>query len=123
MALEREIDDLGIYNAEYITIKNSRFENIGKTVANIYRGGTDESTFGPHLDFSDNTLINIGKDKRNKTKASIFLQGVQVASLKNNDLKESTPITVVETVGDPITVAENNTLAATPETSIKVFVK
>ena len=123
VALEREIDDLGIYNAEYITIKNSRFENIGKTVANIYRGGTDESTFGPHLDFSGNTLINIGKDKRNKTKASIFLQGVQVASLKNNDLKESTPMTVVETVGDPITVAENNTLAATPETSIKVFVK
>ena len=123
VALEREIDDLGIYNAEYITIKNSRFENIGKTVANIYRGGTDESTFGPHLDFSGNTLINIGKDKRNKTKASIFLQGVQVASLKNNDLKDSTPITVVETVGDPITVAENNTLAATPETSIKVFVK
>ena len=123
IALEREIDDLGIYNAEYITVKNSRFENVGKTVANIYRGGTDESTFGPHLDFSDNTLINIGKNKRNKTKASIFLQGVQVASLKNNELKESTPITVVETVGDPITTVVNNKLVSTPETSIKVFVK
>ncbi len=123
IALEREIDDLGIYNAEYITVKNSRFENVGKTVANIYRGGTDESTFGPHLDFSGNTLINIGKNKRNKSKASIFLQGVQVASLKNNELKESTPITVVETVGDPITTVVNNKLVSTPETSIKVFVK
>jgi len=123
IALEREIDDLGIYNAEYITVKNSHFENVGKTVANIYRGGTDESTFGPHLDFSGNTLINIGKNKRNKSKAAIFLQGVQVASLKGNELKDSTPITVVETVGDPITMLANNKLISTPETSIKVFVK
>lgn len=123
VALEREIDDLGIYNAEYITIKNSRFENVGKTVANIYRGGTDESTFGPHLDFSGNTLINIGKDKRNKTKATIFLQGVQVVSINNNEISDSKAIHVIETVGDPITGVENNKLISTPETLIKVFVK
>ena len=33
LALEVENDDLGIYNAEYITITGSAFENIGKAVA------------------------------------------------------------------------------------------
>jgi poly(beta-D-mannuronate) lyase len=123
IALEREIDDLGIYNGEYITVKNSHFENIGKTVANIYRGGTDESTFGPHFTFSQNTILNAGKNKRNKSKASIFLQGVQVATLIDNKLNDSTPIQIVETVGDPITTMAQNTLVSTPETSIKAFVK
>ena len=123
VALEREIDDLGIYNGEYITITESRFENIGKTVADIYRGGTDESTFGPHFNFTDNTVINAGKNKRNKTKSSIFLQGVQVATLKDNIFENSSPIQVVQTVGDPITKVANNKLSATPAAIVKEFVR
>ncbi|MFK7956895.1 MAG: chondroitinase-B domain-containing protein [Lysobacterales bacterium] len=115
IGLEREIDDLGIYNGEYITIVNSRFENIGKALANIYRGGTDESTFGPHFQLSDSTLKNVGNDKRNKVDASIFLLGVQVATLKNNQVTSSRPIRVVETVGDPITRLSKNRFKETKQ--------
>ena len=123
IALEREIDDLGIYNGEYITISDSHFENIGKTVADVYRGGTDESTFGPHFTFSDNTVVNAGKNKRNKTKSSIFLQGVQVATLKDNVFENSSPILVVQTVGNPITSIADNQLSDTPAAIIKEFVR
>ena len=108
--LHRETDDLGIYNAEYITITDSKFSNIGGSVATVYRGGTDESTFGPHFIFRNNTVDNAGNDKRNKSKASIHLHGVQVADLHDNEFRNSLPITVVETVGEPITRMSNNNI-------------
>ena len=46
LALDKETDDLGLYNAEYVAIEGSSFQRIGEAVAVIYRGGTDESTFG-----------------------------------------------------------------------------
>ena len=115
IALDREIDDLGIYNGEYITIANSQFENVEKALANIYRGGTDESTFGPHFLLSNNELKNVGNGKRNKVRASVFLLGVQVATLENNRLTNSQPIRVVETVGDPITRILDNEFHETKE--------
>ena len=50
LALDKETDDLGLYNAEYVVITDSNFDNIGKALLTIYRGGTDESTFGPHVE-------------------------------------------------------------------------
>ena len=106
--LHRETDDLGIYNGEYITITDSKFENIGGSVATVYRGGTDESTFGPHFIFRNNRVDNAGHNKRNQSKASILLHGVQVASLRDNEFRNSLPIMVIETVGEPITRTSNN---------------
>ena len=106
--LHRETDDLGIYNAEYITITDSTFSNLGGSVATVYRGGTDESTFGPHFIFSNNTVDNAGHNKRNKSKASILLLGVQVANLHDIEFRNSLPIKVIETVGEPLTTVSNN---------------
>ncbi|MCG8462441.1 MAG: heparinase II/III family protein [Holophagales bacterium] len=106
--LDREIDDLGIYNAEYVTITGSRFEKIGGAVAAIYRGGTDESTFGPHVRIEGNELTDVGGSKRNKTGASIFLHGAQVVSITGNRLRNSRPIRVVPTVGEPVERVEGN---------------
>jgi poly(beta-D-mannuronate) lyase len=47
--LDKEDDDYGIYNAEYLTISDSIFKNIGGDIVDYYRGGRDESTFGPHF--------------------------------------------------------------------------
>ncbi|MEM7279243.1 MAG: hypothetical protein AAF385_14080 [Pseudomonadota bacterium] len=102
-------------NGEYITIENSSFNNVGKALANIYRGGTDESTFGPHVLLRNNTLTNVGNDKRNKVRASVFLLGVQVATLENNRFMNSRPVRVVETVGDPITRLSDNTFKETSQ--------
>ena len=109
--LDREIDDLGIYNAEYVTLVGNRFENIGGAIANVYRGGTDESTFGPHVRIEGNALENVGANKRNKTDASMFLHGAQVVSITGNSLRDSRPIRVVPTVGEPRMSIEDNVTA------------
>lgn len=114
LPLDKETDDLGLYNAEYVVISGSKFENIGKAVLNIYRGGTDESTFGPHVEISDTSLVSVGNNKRNKTGASIHLHGIQVVDIKNNEFKQSKPIRVVQTVGEPVTRISNNNFVATP---------
>jgi poly(beta-D-mannuronate) lyase len=115
LALDSENEDLGIYNAEYITITDSSFENIGKAVADVYRGGTDESTFGPHFDMSSSTVTAVGHDARNKSRASVRLHGVQATDIIDNEFNASEPIKVWETVGEPVTNLQNNKFIDTAE--------
>ena len=74
----------------------------------LYRGGSDESTFGPHLTMSNNQLSAIGEGKRNKTKASLFLHGVQVTEMLNNEFTDTPPIIIEHAVGEPQTLIKNN---------------
>jgi poly(beta-D-mannuronate) lyase len=118
LALNREDDDLGIYNGEYIIIENSEFRKIGGAVADIYRGGTDESTFGPHFTLRASTIEYVGKNKRNKSKASVRLHGVQATDIHDNVFVDSRRIRVTETVGEPVTRMSGNTFDGTAETEI-----
>jgi poly(beta-D-mannuronate) lyase len=118
LALNREDDDLGIYNGEYIRIDDSEFKKIGGAVADIYRGGTDESTFGPRFTLRASTIDDVGKSKRNKSKASIRLHGVQATDIHDNVFVDSRPIRVTETVGEPVTRLSGNALDGTAETEI-----
>lgn len=113
LRLNSEIEDLGIYNAEYVTVKDNSFNNVQGAVVKLYRGGTDESTFGPILLMTDNTLNQVGYGKRNKHKASLYLHGVQVADILSNTLVGSAPIMVEHTVGEPITVIKGNLFDST----------
>ncbi|MBU1438412.1 MAG: alginate lyase [Gammaproteobacteria bacterium] len=113
LLLNTEIEDLGIYNAEYVTVKNNTFNNVQGAVVKLYRGGTDESTFGPNLLMADNTLNQVGYGSRNKNKSSLYLHGVQVANILQNTLVGSAPITVEHTVGEPITVIKGNLFDST----------
>ncbi len=115
LSLSREIDDLGRYNGEVISVVDSRFSNIGGAVVDIYRGGTDESTFGPRLEIRSSMLDSVGHNARNKTAASIRLLGVQVADIHDNEFIDSRPIRVTHTVGDPVTRIAGNRFAGTPE--------
>ncbi|MBO1256572.1 alginate lyase [Alteromonas sp. 5E99-2] len=124
LRLNKEQDDLGIYNAEYVTIENSSFENIQGAIAKVYRGGTDESTFGPHYTFANNKVKNVGKGKRNKEKASIYLHGVQVTNMANNQFEDARPVVIEHTVGEPQTLIENNAFKATGLPTVEeVFTK
>ncbi|WP_342806434.1 chondroitinase-B domain-containing protein [Alteromonas sp. M12] len=114
LRLDKEQDDLGIYNAEYVTIKNSSFVNIEGAVAKVYRGGTDESTFGPHFRMTNSTVENVGGGKRNKSASAIFLLGVQQTLLEGNQFTQSKVITIDHTVGEPRTQILNNTFTKTP---------
>ena len=113
LRLDKEQDDLGIYNAEYVTIENSEFNNIQGAVAKVYRGGTDESTFGPHFIFKNNNVMKVGAGKRNKTKASIFLLGVQQTLLQESTFDDTMPVIIDHTVGEPRTQILNNTFIKT----------
>ncbi|MGH8087939.1 MAG: polysaccharide lyase 6 family protein, partial [Stenotrophomonas sp.] len=55
-----ETDDLGTYNVETVDILDSVFQRIGGPLVNLYRGGTDESTFGPALYLRSSRLDTVG---------------------------------------------------------------
>jgi poly(beta-D-mannuronate) lyase len=114
LRLDKEQDDLGIYNAEYVTIRNSAFNDIQGAIAKVYRGGTDESTFGPHFRFFNNSVTNVGSGKRNKSASSIFLLGVQQTLLENNTFNASRVVIIDHTVGEPRTQVINNSFINTP---------
>ena len=119
LRLDSEIEDLGIYNADYVTLSTNRFNNIRGSLIKLYRGGSDESTFGPHLNMTDNTLLNVGLGKRNKSKSSVYLHGVQVTNIDNNTFVKSAPITIEHSVGEPNTTIVNNIFDGTAEPRVK----
>lgn len=101
---DAETDDFGIYNVEYLIISNSSFSNIRGPVASIYRGGRDESTFGPHAFISDSVFTNIGE----ATSPLAVLHGVQNVKLSANRIVDSLPARFVITTGIPkVETAEN----------------
>lgn len=118
LSLTQETDDLGIYNGEYISIRDSEFTDIGGAVADIYRGGTDESTFGPHFELRASSLTAVGKDGRNKSGAAVRLHGVQLTDIHENSLVDSETILVTHTVGEPNTRISGNRFDGTAEPTI-----
>jgi poly(beta-D-mannuronate) lyase len=113
LSLDKELDDLGIYNVENVTIKNSTFTDIHKSVANIYRGGTDESTFGPIVVIESSEFVNVGLGKRNRVKASLKFHGVQKLYISDSNWNNSAPLELFLTNGEPITVIEDVVMTGT----------
>ncbi len=115
LSLDEETDDLGIYNAENVTIKNSKFTDIQGSIASIYRGGTDESTFGPIVVVEGNEFTNTGLGKRNKTGASLIFHGVQKLHISDSNWNKSAPLELYLTNGEPITVISDVVMKETAE--------
>jgi len=103
LAMDKETDDLGIYNVENVKIENSTFTDVHGAIANIYRGGTDESTFGPIVNVSDSTFSNVGLGSRNKSGASMLFHGVQKLHIADSEWTDSAPLELFLTNGEPIT--------------------
>ncbi|MDD8059862.1 polysaccharide lyase 6 family protein [Shewanella metallivivens] len=108
--LDKETDDKGIYNAEYLTLSHNQFEHIQGTVASVYRGGSDESTFGPHVLVKHNQFNDVAMGKNNLSGALLKLHGVQVSQIDNNHFSDSAAIIIEHTVGEPKTRIANNQL-------------
>ena len=111
MTLDMEVEDLGIYNVENVKIINSTFDEVKHEIANVYRGGTDESTFGPIMTVKDVKIINSGKGKRNKTDAVLRFHGVQKLFVENVQITDSKGIDLFMTNGEPITRLSNITFS------------
>ncbi len=104
VAANSEVDDFGRYNAEYIEIEGSSFDGVKGGIVSLYRGGTDESTFGPHFRFEKNKVNNSG----GKNAPALALVGVQQIAITDNQLQHSGPIAVTKTTGTPqVTMARN----------------
>ena len=113
LAMDEETEDLGIYNGENIRIEDSSFTDVLGPVANIYRGGTDESTFGPIVTISGNEFNNVGLGKRNKSGASLKFHGVQRLDISNSNWNNSAPLELFLTNGEPITNIRDVVMAGT----------
>ncbi len=109
MTLDMEVEDLGIYNVENVKIVGSTFNGVLGAIANVYRGGTDESTFGPIMTVSDVEINNSGKGKRNKVGAVLRFHGVQKLKVDNVRVRDSKGIDLFLTNGEPITKISNIT--------------
>lgn len=109
IAAAAETDDLGTYNAEQVDLLDSRFRRIGGPVLNLYRGGTDESTFGPALQVRGNQFEQAGV----ADDTSLRLHGVQFASIRDNRFDRSGRIRFSHRVGEPTLRMGDNPLTAT----------
>ena len=92
--LDREQEDIGIYNAEHVNLENCVFDRVQGTVLSLYRGGTDESTFGPNLVIDHCFFNESGTGKRNRSGALISLHGVQFTSISNSQFRNCAPVKV-----------------------------
>ena len=102
IAMDKETDNIGIYNVENVWVSNSVFKDIGGVAINLLRGGRDESTFGPILRMKNCELDNVGKDKRNATAASVLLHGVQDVVIQDCTFNSSRPLKLHLAVGEPV---------------------
>lgn len=107
MTLDMETEDLGIYNAENIKIFHSTFTDVQHEIANIYRGGTDESTFGPIVTIQNVQIANSGNGKRNKSGSVLRFHGVQKLNVDQVTLTGSKGVNLYLTNGEPITRLSN----------------
>jgi len=109
-----ESEDLGQYNVESLHITGNTFTNVGGPIAAVYRGGKDESTFGPSVSIRDNKLDNVGLKVAAGHSGSISLHGVQNTRIERNTFTNSGQVSIVHTVGDPVTEVLGNTFTKTP---------
>ena len=85
--LNKETNDGGDYNAEFVTISNTTFDNIQEAVLDYYRGGYDESTIGGNLVLHGNTITNSGKAE--KDHILIKNRGIVNVEFSNNTFKNN----------------------------------
>lgn len=114
LAGDSETDDLGRYNAETVAVTGSDFSAIAGPIVALYRGGNDESTFGPRLAFEGNSVADAGMRPLGGAPAILQLTGVQNILVARNHFTGSAPLRIVHTTGSPLTLIENNTATATP---------
>lgn len=119
VALDKETDNIGIYNAEVILIENCSFKDIEGAVVSSYRGGTDESTIAGSLLIDHSEFSNVGLGKRNILNAAISLVGMQTTEIKNSIFDACNALKMTLTVGEPKARVHHNAFKQKPSFIIK----
>ncbi|WP_133471237.1 chondroitinase-B domain-containing protein [Paraglaciecola marina] len=112
--LNQETDNKGDYNAEFVTIKDTTFDNISSVILDYHRGGYDESTIGGNLVFANNTVTGSGEDGG----LLIKNRGIVNLELKNNTFKNN-PVKLIAILwGEKGQKPENNTISGSGKIEI-----
>lgn len=106
IAANAEREDLGTYNAEVVEITGSTFRDVSGPSIDLYRGGRDESTFGPRLLLAGSTFDLVGRE--GEAPGSVKLHGVQRAEFVDNRFSDSGPVRFFRQVGEPVLVWRQN---------------
>ncbi len=119
--LNTEIDAKGDYNAEFVNITNTIFDNIDASVLNYYRGGYDESTIGGNLVLKNNTFTNSGS----ADESGILIQnhGIVNVDFSDNTFKDNTVKEIAILWGEKGQKPVNNTISNSGEIRIEQNLK
>lgn len=88
-ALNAEKEDKGVYNAEYIILKNTTFKNIEQWALEFYRGGNDESTLGGFIQIEGCTFDNVNNRKGQYAIRQTGLRNIREKSSSVRNASES----------------------------------
>lgn len=90
--LNKETNNKGDYNSEFVTIKNTTFNNISEAIVDYYRGGYDESSIGGNLVFDNNIVTNSGKSEE----SGLLIKNRGIVNVKlSNNIFENNPVKVI----------------------------
>lgn len=119
--LNTEIDAKGDYNAEFVFITNSKFDNVKASVLNYYRGGYDESTIGGSLVLKNNTFTNSGEDDE----SGILIQnhGIVNVDFSDNTFTDNAVKEIAVLWGEKGQKPVNNTITNSGEIRIEQNLK
>ena len=114
--LNKETNNKGDYNVEFLTIKNTTFDRISGAILDYHRGGYDESTIGGSLVFENNTVTNSGDTQ--KDAVLIKNRGIVNVTLKDNTFKNN-PVKLIAILwGDKGQKPEGNKISNSGEVKI-----
>jgi poly(beta-D-mannuronate) lyase len=108
LAVRSRDENEPLYGVESVDISGSRFNKVSR-VADVFRGGRDESTFGPRFTMTNSTVTNSGESLA----ASVRLSGVLFTRIAGNRFSDSGGVEVTHGVGAPQTSIVDNTFANT----------
>ena len=114
--LANETDDTGEYNAEFLIVANSNFENFQNSVIDYYRGGYDESTIGGNMILSGNTFSLSGL--ADETKILIKNRGIVHVTVSDNTFKNNSVDLIAVLWGEKGQKPENNKITNSGEFKI-----
>ena len=119
--LNTEIDAKGDYNAEFVLITNSTFDNIQSSVLNYYRGGYDESTIGGNLVLKNNIFTNSGTNDE----SDILIQNYGIVNVVflDNTFKDNPVKDIAILWGEKGQKPVNNTISNSGEIRIEQNLK
>ncbi len=121
LLLNAEKDDLGDYNAEFVIIKNSEFNNISGEVIDYYRGGYDESTIGGNLNISETKFVNSGQSAENDM--LIKNRGIVHVNLTRNTFIDNPVETIAVLWGEMGNINKENKVENSGEIKTEKYLK